>query len=72
MTLPRKLRELRADPRRAGWVLVRQSGSHQTWQHSDLPAISVRLSGNDGDDAKPYQNRDVARAFEAVTEEDEE
>jgi hypothetical protein len=67
--MPRKLRELRADLRRVGWVLVRQTGSHQTWRHPDLPGVSIRLSGGDGDDAKPYQERDVSRAVEATRKE---
>jgi predicted RNA binding protein YcfA (HicA-like mRNA interferase family) len=70
--MPRKLRELRSDLRRSGWVSVRQTGSHQTWQHPELPGISIRLSGNDGDDAKPYQERDVSRAIEAVEKEHDE
>ena len=64
--MPRKLRELRADLRRYGWDLVRQTGSHQTWRHSDLPGVSIRLSGSDGQDAKPYQERDVTRAIDAA------
>ena len=66
--MPRKLRELRAELRRAGWRLERQTGSHQTWRHSRLPGINVRLAGSDGDDAKPYQESNVARALDSVKE----
>jgi hypothetical protein len=67
--MPRKLRELRADLRRFGWVLVRQTGCHQTWRHPELPGVSSRLSGGDGDEAKPYQERDVARAMDVTRKE---
>lgn len=60
--VPRKLRELRSDLRRAGWIRVRQTGSHQTWQHPDSPGMRLTLSGSDGDDAKPYQERAVQGA----------
>ena len=69
--MPRKLRELRADLRRAGWQQVRQTGSHQTWQHPDVPGVSIRLSGNDGDEAKPYQEKDVARAIDVARKENQ-
>ena len=61
--MPRKLRELRADLRKAGWQPVRQKGSHQTWEHPLLPSDPIGLSGNDGRDAKPYQEREVADAI---------
>jgi predicted RNA binding protein YcfA (HicA-like mRNA interferase family) len=67
--MPRKLRELRADLRQAGWLPVRQTGSHLTWRHPNLPGVNIRLSGSDGDDAKPYQERDVARAIDESTKE---
>ncbi len=31
-----------------------------------MPAVRVNLAGNDGDDAKDYQERDVRRALEQV------
>ncbi|MEJ7653880.1 MAG: type II toxin-antitoxin system HicA family toxin [Chloroflexia bacterium] len=33
----RKLRELRTDLRKAGFVIARKSGSHETWLHPDAP-----------------------------------
>ena len=62
--MPRKLRQLRSDLRRAGLELTdRGKGSHEVWEHPDVPDASVTLSGHDGDDAKPYQERDVRRAI---------
>jgi predicted RNA binding protein YcfA (HicA-like mRNA interferase family) len=39
--MPRKIRQLRADLRRAGWNVVRQAGSHQIWRHPLLQASEV-------------------------------
>ncbi len=60
--MPRKLRELRADLRQAGWYVSRQpETSHQIWKHPLLPGERVNLAGADGADAKPYQDQDVRR-----------
>ena len=61
--MPRKLRQLRADLRRAGWQIDRQSGtSHQIWVHPMISDLEVNLAGQDGADAKHYQERDVREA----------
>jgi hypothetical protein len=60
--MPRKLRQLRSDLRRAGWAIDRQSGSHQIWKHPLLHVAEVNLAGADGQDAHPYQDRDVREA----------
>ena len=57
--MPRKIRQLKADLRKAGAYLVSQSGSHTKWKHSLAPESMLILSGHDGDDAKPYQERAV-------------
>jgi predicted RNA binding protein YcfA (HicA-like mRNA interferase family) len=59
--VPRKVRELKADLRRAGCTERAGKGSHTVWLH---PLVTSRfvLSGGDGDDAKPYQERKL-RAF---------
>jgi predicted RNA binding protein YcfA (HicA-like mRNA interferase family) len=62
--MPRKLRQLRADLRAAGFALVRQVGSHETWRHSS--GEKVTLAGADGDDAQRYQERQVRAARVAV------
>ncbi len=50
--MPRKVRELKADLRRAGCIERSGKGSHTVWQH---PLVTMRLvlAGGDGDDAKP-------------------
>lgn len=67
------MRELRADLRWAGFRIVRQTGSHQTWEHPNVPEAGVTLSGKDGDDAQRYQERDVQAKVTRVKEvEDDE
>jgi predicted RNA binding protein YcfA (HicA-like mRNA interferase family) len=66
--MPRKLRQLRADLRRAGFFLSRQRGSHQIWRDPDGELDDVILSGQDGDDAKPYQERDVQTVLRLILE----
>ena len=53
--MPPKLRDLRGELRRAGFVIDHQTGSHQVWKHPRLPGFGVVLAGHDGADAKPYQ-----------------
>lgn len=61
--MPRKLRELRAELRRAGFVLDRVVGSHETWRHPT--GRRVVLAGADGADAQRYQEREIAREIAA-------
>jgi hypothetical protein len=63
--VPRKLRELRADLRRNGARKFSQVGSHEKWKH---PLVNdyVMLAGADGDDAKPYQEKDVKRLISDI------
>jgi predicted RNA binding protein YcfA (HicA-like mRNA interferase family) len=69
--MPRKIRELKRDLRKAGYAAVpnRGKGSHTVWEHP-LVADDLTLAGHDGDDAKPYQESDVrdfvARARKAT------
>jgi predicted RNA binding protein YcfA (HicA-like mRNA interferase family) len=65
--VPRKIRELKADLRKAGFYEVRSGGkgSHTKWQHARYKG-SVTVSGSDGADAQPYQEDDVREAVEAV------
>lgn len=65
--MPRKVRALKADLRREGFVSRTAKGSHTYWKHPLLPA-RITLSGADGDDAKPYQERGVRDAIEDLRE----
>lgn len=70
--MPRKIRELRAQLRASGFYLDRMHGSHSIWKHARLPGISANISGNDGDDAKFYQEAEVRAALRALRDLDEE
>lgn len=63
--MPRKLRELKRDLRKAGFTFRPGKGDHTVWDHPGLER-SIVLSGNDGDDAKPYQDRAVRNALEEL------
>jgi len=64
--MPRKVRQLIADLEHAGFVNRGGKGSHRNFTHAK--GIRVTLSGASGDDAKPYQEKDVRRALDAVKE----
>lgn len=68
--MPRKIRELKAMLRKAGFVQRTGKGSHTVWSHP-LLIEKVVLSGGDGEDAKRYQERDVLLALRKVEEQDE-
>ncbi len=59
--MPRKIRQLKGDLRTAGFTLMadRGKGRHTMWEHPEAPGL---LSGQDGDDAKSDQERDVKAA----------
>ncbi len=56
--MPRKIRELRSDLRRAGFAEEPGRGSHVGWRHPLLPD-KFTLAGGEGDDAKPYQEKQL-------------
>jgi len=60
--MPRKLRELIAELKRAGFVDRGGKGSHRNFKHPS--GVKITLSGKPGDDAKSYQERDVDKAIE--------
>jgi len=60
--MPRKVRQLVRDLERAGFVNLGGKGSHRNYRHSR--GIRVTISGNLGDDAKPYQEKEVMRSIQ--------
>jgi len=66
--MPRKIRELKAELLRAGFSWLPAKGSHTRWSHPDAPDVRLTLSGHDGDDAQPYEERDVRRVLQKVQE----
>jgi predicted RNA binding protein YcfA (HicA-like mRNA interferase family) len=69
--MPRKIRELVAELLAAGFaeVVGGGKGSHRKFVHERYPG-AVTVSGQAGDDAKPYQEKRVRRALETVDEKD--
>lgn len=41
-------------------------GSHRKFAHEDYPG-AVTLSGSPGDDAKPYQEKQLQKALEEIS-----
>ncbi|PYT04098.1 MAG: hypothetical protein DMF60_16385 [Acidobacteria bacterium] len=62
--MPRKIRELIGDLETAGFVNRGGKGSHRNYEH--LKGVRVTLSGRLGDDAKPYQEREVKKKIQEV------
>ena len=61
--MPRKLRQLIADLETTGFQIVHGGkGSHRKFRHPRF-AGSVILSGKEGDDALPYQEKQVRNAI---------
>lgn len=58
----RKIRELIRDLKRAGFVDRGGKGSHRNFIHPNL-SKPVTISGNEGDDAKHYQEKSVQLAI---------
>ena len=66
--MPRKIRELLQDLNEAGFHGISGGkGSHRKLVHRRYRG-AVTLSGRLGDDAKPYQEKQVRRAIEEVQE----
>ena len=65
--MPRKIRELIQELKEAGFYEIRGGGkgAHRKFAHVRY-AGAVTLSGQSGDDAKPYQERHVKQAMELV------
>jgi predicted RNA binding protein YcfA (HicA-like mRNA interferase family) len=64
--VPKKIRELKSLLLRAGCKMEKAKGSHTKWSH---PTVSdkIILSGNDGSDAKPYQEAAVGKFLYEVS-----
>ena len=67
--MPRKVRDLIRDLEQEGFQEIRGAGkgSHRKFTHVRY-AGAVTISGQLGDDAKPYQEKQVKQAIEVVNE----
>jgi predicted RNA binding protein YcfA (HicA-like mRNA interferase family) len=61
--MPRKIRQLIADLESAGFARVAGGkGSHRKFRHPKVAGALI-LSGQDGDDARHYQEKQVRNAL---------
>jgi predicted RNA binding protein YcfA (HicA-like mRNA interferase family) len=63
-TMARKIRELIGDLERAGFINRGGKGGHRNFEHPKGSRVTV--SGQPGEDVRPYQEREVRRAIEEV------
>ena len=59
--MPKKVRELKSLLKKAGFVYRTAKGSHTRWYHELLPEDPITISGNDGDDAQKYLEKQVSQ-----------
>lgn len=66
--MPRKIRQIIKDYRKGGFEIHVEGGkgSHRKIIHTVHRSVTVILSGQDGDDAKFYQERDLREALQKV------
>jgi len=62
--MPKKIRELMEELLKAGFYVRGGKGSHRRFRHPS--GAHVTLAGNAGDDAKPYQEKNVKQALSEV------
>ena len=60
--MPRKIRELIRELERAGFVNRGGKGDHRNFEHAK--GIRLTLSGQPGNDAKPYQECEVRQKIQ--------
>jgi len=65
--MPRKIRQLVSDLEKAGFAQTPGGkGSHRKFRHPRFPG-TVILSGNAGDDAHHYQEKQIRNAIREAT-----
>lgn len=69
--MPKKIRELKSLLLNAGFSYKPAKGSHSKWIHPKLPKAII-IAAKDGDEAKPYLEKQVNEALEALQEMEEE
>jgi len=65
--MPRKIRELNLSFQREGFIYLpkRGKGSHERWRHP-LLRKTLTIPGKDGDDAKPYLEKEVRQRLKKL------
>ncbi|MBF0410403.1 MAG: type II toxin-antitoxin system HicA family toxin [Candidatus Riflebacteria bacterium] len=64
--MPKKIRELIKDIENHGFVNRGGKGSHRNFLHHS--GIKITISGNLGDDAKQYQEKEVKKVIKEAQE----
>ncbi len=67
--MPVKIRKLKSMLSKAGFTWRQGKGSHTILTHPPLPEEEITLAGKDGDDAKPYQIKDVQKLLRRLERE---
>lgn len=62
--MPRKIHQLIADLKRAGFRFEPGKGSHRKYRHPS--GVMAVLSGRAGDDAKHYQEKEISQKIAQV------
>ena len=62
--MPRKIRNLIEDLKRAGFIVRGGKGSHRNFRHDS--GVHITVSGKPSDDAKPYQEKAVTLALKEI------
>ncbi len=65
--MPRKIRQLVTDLEKAGFINKGGKGSHRNYKHPK--GMRVTISGKLGNDAKPYQEKEVKIKIEESRDE---
>jgi predicted RNA binding protein YcfA (HicA-like mRNA interferase family) len=63
--MPQKIRELKQILRQGGFTEIAGKGRHTNWTHPNYVG-KLTISGQNSDDAKRYQEKDVAKAIEEI------
>jgi predicted RNA binding protein YcfA (HicA-like mRNA interferase family) len=69
--MPKKIKELKAMLRQAGFECKRIRGSHERWMHPNLKELPITLAGKDSQDAKPYLEKLVDAALQKLDEKEQ-
>jgi predicted RNA binding protein YcfA (HicA-like mRNA interferase family) len=64
--MPKKIRELKGMLAKAGFSSRPGKGSHSAWTHPRWRGRPIVLAGNDGRDARRYQEKQVEAAIRSV------
>lgn len=63
--MPKKIREIKAMLKTAGFISRQGKGSHSNWKHPRL-SIIITVARKDGDDAPRYLERKVEDALKQL------